>query len=403
MPRTLACLPEGVRLTDFISLGVITKSFPRERINALLEETDRQSRRQRKLPAPVVVYYVIALALYMQVAYGEVLRCLVEGLQWLGLDVRQLRRTGKSGISQARKRLGVKPMRRLYEEAVGPIATPQTKGAWYRKKWRLVSLDGSTLDLADTEGNDAEFGRPGASRGKSGFPQLRFVSLVENGTHVLWGAQAGGYATGESTLAWDAVGRLQPGMLCLCDRNFFSYKLWEHAVKTRADQLWRVKNNANLPCLKRLPDGSYLSKVFASDKDRRHDRNGIVVRVIEYRLEGTKKPEELYRLITTVLDDEAAPAEELAALYHERWEIETALDEFKTHLRGSRIILRSKQPKLVLQEFYGLMLAHFAVRSLMHEAALREGIDPDELSFVHSVRVVRRKLLAFHAFPPSQA
>lgn len=402
MPRKPACLPEGTRLTDFISLGVITKSFPRERVNALLAETNRQSQRHRRLPAPVMVYYVIALALYMQVSYGEVLRCLVEGLQWLGLDVRQLRRTGKSGISQARKRLGVKPMRQLYEEVVGPIAAPQTKGAWYRQ-WRLVSLDGSTLDLADTQDNEAEFGRPGASRGKSSFPQLRFVCLVENGTHVLWGAQAGGYAAGESSLAWDAFSRLQSGMLCLCDRNFFSYKLWGHAVQSGADQLWRVKKNMNLPCLKRLPDGSYLSKVFASDKDRRHDHDGIVVRVIEYRLEGTAKPEELYRLITTILDDQAAPAQELAALYHERWEIETALDEFKTHLRGRQIILRSKKPKLVLQEFYGLMMAHFAVRSLMHEAALREGIDPDELSFVHSVRVVRRKLAAFHAFPPSQA
>jgi hypothetical protein len=189
--------------------------------------------------------------------------------------------------------------------------------------------------------------------------------------------------------------------LCLADRNFFGFELWNHARATGADLLWRIKKNLRLPCEKRLPDGSYLSRVYASPKEQRHGQNGVVVRVIEYRLEGIPGAEPIYRLLTTILDHEAAPATELAALYHERWEIETALDELKTHLRGSRIVLRSKTPDLVRQEFYGLMMAHFAIRGLMHEAALKADEDPDKLSFLHAVRVVRRKIARFTSIPPS--
>jgi hypothetical protein len=211
----------------------------------------------------------------------------------------------------------------------------------------------------------------------------------------------GGYTIGETTLATEVMGRLQGGMLCLADRSFFSYGLWQTAQATGADLVWRVKKNIRLPCLRRFRDGSYLSKIYASDKDRRHDTNSITVRVVEYTLKGVPKAEPLYRLITTILDPRRAPAKDLAALYHERWEIENALDELKTHLRGANIVLRSKRPDLVRQEFYGLMLAHFAVRGLMHEAALEASEDPDRLSFVHTVRVVRRKLPLFVALPPS--
>ena len=400
MPRELAELPKGVRITDFISLGVLTEKFPLSKVQSVLRETGRESKRQRNLPAHVVVYYVIALALYTGVSYGEVLRCLVEGLAWMGVDVRRIRTTAKSAISQARSRLGTKPLKQLYEDVVRPIAQEKTKGAWYRD-WRVMSLDGSTLDLGDTVENEEEFGRPGASRGKSGFPQLRFVSLVENGTHVLLGAEPGSYHSGENTLAEGVLRHLSAGMLCLADRNFFSYPLWKEAAETGADLGWRVKKNLILPCIKRFPDGSYLSKIYASAKDRRHNRQGILVRIIEYCLEGVEQSEPMYRLMTTITDAEMAPAEELAVLYHDRWEIETALDELKTHLRGARTVLRSKKPDLVFQEFYGFMLAHFAIRGLMHEAALDAGIDPDRLSFVHSTRVLRRKLPVFVSIPPS--
>ena len=362
--------------------------------------TGRQSQRQRQLPARVMVYYVLALALFMEVGYGEVLRCLVEGLARLGLPVQRLRQSAPSSISQARRRLGPEPLKLLYETLATPIAQEQTRGAFYRL-WRLVSVDGSTLDLPDTEENEAAFGRPGASRGQSGFPQLRFVTLVENGTHILFGARVGGYRESEVQLAQEVLDQLQPNMLCLADRGFFSYRLWQRASKTGAALVWRVKSNLHLPVRQRLNDGSYLSQIYASARDRRLDRGGIWARVIEYRLEGIEDGKPLYRLVTNLLDEQAAPAAELAALYHERWEIESAFDELKTHLRGRQIVLRSKTPELALQEFYGLLLAHFAVRSLMHQAALQGKVDPDKLSFVHAVRVIKRKLPTVLAIPPS--
>jgi len=400
MARTVAALPAGSRITDYISLGVIAKFFPREKVDAALEQTGRASVRERDLPAHVVVYYVIALALYMRSSYREVLRCLLEGVQWLMDPSASVKVAGKSGISQARSRLGSKPVQALYEAVVTPIATEQTKGAWFRQ-WRLVSLDGSTLDVADTADNDQAFGRPGSSRGNSAFPKIRFVALLENGTHVLWAARMGKYHTAELTLAKDVVPALEKGMLCLADRLFLSYKLWQRAARTGADLLWRVKQNLRLDVDRRLPDGSYLSRIYAHSADRRKQRNAILVRAIEYRLDKVPNAEPIYRLVTTILDYKLAPAKELAALYHERWEIETTLDELKTHLRGAQIVLRSKTPELVRQEFHGLLMAHYAIRGLMHEAALRAGEDPDRLSFLHSVRVVQRRMARFVAIPPS--
>lgn len=399
MARTLAELPKGSRITDYISLGVVAKTFPLATVKSVLATTDRESVRQRDLPAHVVVYYVIALVFYMQCSYREVLRCLLEGIQWLMHPGVRIKVAGKSGISQARTRLGVEPLRRLHNEVVRPIAVEATQGAWYRG-WHVVSLDGSTLDIADERANEEAFGRPGATRGKSAYPQIRFVSLVESGTHVLFGSQMGGYSTGEITLAKGVLSWLHHGMLCLADRQFFGFELWNQARATGAQLLWRIRKNLRLPCERRLADGSYLSRIYPTERDRRHKTNGVVVRVIEYRLEGVAGAEPIYRLITTILDPELAPAHELAALYHERWEIETALDELKTHLRGPRIVLRSKTPDLVRQEFYGLMMAHFAVRGLMHEAAIKADEDPDRLSFVHAVRVIRRKLPIYHAIPP---
>jgi Insertion element 4 transposase N-terminal/Transposase DDE domain len=400
MARTAATLGEGARVSDYISLGVITKAFPEQAIHMALTETGRSSVRERELPAHVVMYYVIAQALFMQVSQREVLRCLLEGVRWLFGPKVALKVTGKSGISQARSRLGWEPAKQLHDAVVTPIAVKKTLGAWYRN-WKLVSLDGSTLEVADSQENRAAFGRPGASRGRSAYPQIRFVSLVENGTHVLFGTEMGGYATGEITLAKAVLKQLQPGMLCLADRNFLGYELWQQAQATGADLLWRGKKHLRLAREEALPDGSYLSRLYPSERDRRKKTNGIRVRVIEYWLEGIAEAEPSYRLVTTILDHRAAPAAELAALYHERWEIETALDELKTHLRGAQVVLRSKTPDLVKQQFYGFLMAHFAVRGLMHEAALKADEDPDRLSLLHAVRVIRRKLPAFGAIPPS--
>lgn len=400
MARTLAKLSKETRITDYISLGVLTRSIPLRQVKAVLAAQGKTSQRQRELPAHVMVYYVTSLALFMQVSYREVLRCLLEGLTWLRGPTQTLKVTGKSGISQARTRLGWEVMRQLHEEVVKPMAVEATRGAWYRGR-RLVSLDGSTLEVADEKENERAFGRPASSRGSTAYPQIRFVALVESGTHILFGSRMGSYATGEITLAQEVLGALQKGMLCLADRGFFGFELWNRARASGADLLWRARKDIRLPREELLPDGSYLTRIFASERDRRRQTNAVVVRVIEYHLEGAAQGEPTYRVVTTILDPVEAPAEELAALYHERWEIEGALDELKTHLRGARIVLRSKTPDLVRQEFYGLLLAHFAIRGLMHEAALKADEDPDRLSFVHAVRVIRRKLPHYGAIPPS--
>jgi len=251
MARTVATLPAGARITDYISLGVITKTFPLTTVRAVLAASGKASLRERDLPAHVVMYYVIALALFMQASYREVLRCLLEGLQWLRDPATPLKVAGKSGISQARTRLGWEALRQLHDAVVRPIALPATRGAWYRQ-WRLVSLDGSTLDVADEAVNAAAFGRPGSSRGESAYPQIRFVSLVENGTHVLFGSHMAGCETGEIPLARDVLTGLQPDMLCLADRQFFGFALWQQACATGAALLWRIKKNIRLPCAKRL-------------------------------------------------------------------------------------------------------------------------------------------------------
>jgi transposase IS4-like protein/DDE family transposase len=399
MPRKPSQLPGGVRLSDRLSLGVLMTKLPAERIDEVLRDTGRQSRRQRQLPARLMVYYVIALTLYLEISSEAVLSWLLEGLNWLGLSVPS-RWASRAGLSQARLRLGVEPLRQLYEQTVGPIATAHTRGAWYHG-FRLVSLDGTSLEVADSPDNEATFGRPGSGRGRSGFPQIRCVCLAEVGTHVLFGAQVAGYTTSERELASRVVTRLQPEMLCLADRGFFGFALWQQAHQTGAQLLWRVSFQVCLPVLKRLADGSYLSKIYPRSYDRKTDRRGVWVRVVDYRLEEVEGSEPSYRLLTTLLDPAQAPAAQLAVLYHERWEIELAFAELKTQLRGRRVVLRSQGPELVLQEFYGLLLAHYIVRHLLHEAASQADRDPDELSFLHAVRVLRRKLPKLAASPPS--
>ena len=406
MARTLAGLPAGTRLTDHISLGVLTAQFPIEAVQEALLSTGRVSQRERALPAHVMVYYAIALALYADVSTREVLRCLLEGVRWLGDPTAGTEPAGPSGISQARTRLGADPLETLYRNTVAPVAVAGTPGAWYRH-WRVMSLDGTTLDVGDTAANRRAFGRPASARGVNAtgaFPHLRLVGLLETGTHVLYGAQLGPYHTGEVTLAADVVSHLTPTMLCVADRGFLGVDLWRQAAATGAALLWRAKAVLRLPVLERFADGSYRSELRWNSHCRSRDRQPTPVRVVAYTLPGVAGAEGRYRLVTTILDPDRAPALELATLYHERWEIETAFDEFKTHLRGARRVLRSKTPELVRQEAWGFLLAHFALRALMHEAALGalpHARDPDTLSFTHALRVTRRTLPHLAALPPS--
>jgi hypothetical protein len=333
MPRSPARLPNGVRLSDHVTLGVLTITVPAEMIDAVLADTGRQSRRQRLLPARLVVYYVMALALYAQASYGEVLRGLLEGVRWLRLNGVGPALADKSAITKARARLGPAPLQELFARVARPLAAPDTPGAWYRGR-RLVSLDGTTIDLPDTPELDERFGRPPAARGSSGFPQLRLLTLAETGTHAIFAVADDRYDTSEIRLAPALLHQLRPGMLCLADRAFLGFALWRTATASGADLLWRLKKNQVLPCWQHLPDGSYLSRLYASQKHRRQDREGMTVRVIEYRLEGVPEAEPLYRLVTTLLDPAEAPAEELAALYHERWESEVVFTQALAGFRG---------------------------------------------------------------------
>lgn len=397
MPRDEAALPGGVRLADLMSVTILASVYPLAAVNKVLDSTGRRSLRERRLPASLMVYYAMALAVYMQISYEEIFRVVVEAFNCFA-SRGAVGIPAKSSISEARSRLGYEPLQLLAEQNVHPVATEQTKGAFFRH-WRLVSLDGSTLDVGDTAENERMFGRPGVSRGPgSAYPKIRFCSLLECGTHILFGTKVGGYNVGEATLAHDVVASLRPGMLCLADRGFFGYDLWQRGTREfGADLLWRVKNNQVLPAERRLTDGSYLSTVYPS-ADRKHETEGIAVRVVEYRLAGAQ---ETYRLVTSVLDPSRASALELAALYTQRWEIEITLDEFKTHMRGRNIVLRSKTPDGVLQEFWGFILAHNAIRTIMHDAAEREELDPDRLSFTHALRTVQRRLPLLVVIPPS--
>jgi len=277
-------LPAGSRITDNISLGVIAKFFPAEKVREILKETTRASIRERDLPAHVVVYSVIARALYKRSSSREVLRCLLEGVPWRLDPLASAKVAGQSGISQARSRLGAEPLQKWCEAVVIPIAKRETQGAWYRQR-RLVSLDGSTLDTADTAENDEAFGRPRASRASSAFPKLRFAALLENGTLVLWAARRYRYSVDQLTLAEEAIPNLRKDMLCLADRFFPSYQLWRAAATTGVDLLGRSRRNSTLKPDQRLPDAPYRSRISPSATDRRRDRDAIGVRVIGYHLE----------------------------------------------------------------------------------------------------------------------
>lgn len=399
MARTRKTLAARVDVAHLISAGVLASVCPRALIEEVLAATGKASRRERLLPAPAVVYYVMALALWREAPLEEVLRVVCEGLQWLAGGEIGAIQASKSAISQARTRLGSQVMRQLAERVLRPLAAPGAPGAWYRGL-RIMALDGSCMDVADESVNASFFGYPGASRGQSAFPQARLLGLVECGTHVVVGAEVAPYARSEQAMAAQLLPTtLKPDMLVLADRNFFGFKLWQAACATGAKLVWRAKADRKLPVDQLLSDGSYLSTVCDSEDKRR--TSGQVVRVIEYTLKDSATPAEgSYRLVTNILDASQAPALELAALYHERWEIEGVFDEFKTHLRAHSTVLRSKTPDLVLQELWGLLLAHFAIRQLMAQAAWSRGLDPDVLSFTHAVRVIKRKSPQAAAVPP---
>lgn len=406
MPRPGQTKPDtDARLSDRIAIGLLTRTFPPELVDQVIAQTGKTGERNRLLPPRVVVYFVLAMCLFAGQGYEEVARLLTEGLAWAARWSRPWQVPTTAAISRARVKLGVEPMKSLFEQVAKPLARPVTAGAWYRR-WHVLAIDGTTFDVPDSDENVERFGRPGSSRSsergdRAAFPQVRVVAIAECGTHAITAAAVGACTVAEATLAPEVFAGLGREDLLIADRGFAGLGLWRAASAGGADLLWRVRANIILPVREELPDGSYLSEIVAtSDYYRRADPQ--VVRVIEYTLDdpGRETSDAPYRLITTILDHRTAPATELAGLYCQRWEIETVLDELKTHQRGPGEVLRSRSPDGVEQEIWGHLLVHYAIRSLMHSAAAPGYVDTDRLSFTRTLRLVRRQVSAQAGFSP---
>lgn len=410
--------PKGssVRLTDLISLGVLAEAVPRDIIDDVLTETGRREQRSRRLPAHVMVRFCLAMCLFYDEDYEEVMRALVGSLHEMDSWRDDWVVPSTSAITQARQRLGAEPLKILFERIAAPVAGRGTPGAWLGSR-RLMAIDGFMLDVPDTPDNVTEFGRLDDGPKASAFPQVRVVALEECGSHAGVSASFGACKTDERALLTDLIGALEPDMLLIADRNFYRFELWTQVLATGAGLLWRVTATVTLPVIESLPDGSYRSivinpKITGTRRqtliDQVRSRHpvptdaAIPVRVIEYDIpdrEGNGTGE-LICLITSILDPGEATAIELATAYHERWESETSFREKKTYLRGSGRVLRSKSPEMVRQEIWALLLTHYAIRKLMCRAADEAGLDPDRLSFMRSLRVIRRHVTGQADFSP---
>jgi len=400
MARRKKTFPQQLDIAHALSVGVLAQACPRTLIDEVLADTGKTSQRNRLLPAPAVVYYIMALALWRELPLEEILRVVSASLHWLDAGKTPASQPCKAAISQARSRLGPEVMRELAVRVLRPLARRDSLGAWYRGL-RIMALDGTCIDVPDEAANADHFGYAGSPRGASAFPQIRVLALVECGTHAIVGAEHGPFRRSEQKMAEVLLpATLQHDMLLLSDRNFYGYPMWQIANSSGCKLLWRIQSSLKLAKEHVLPDGSYLSRIYsASDRAR---QSGLQIRVVEYTLdtENSDSPEK-YRLITNILDHTQAPAEELAPLYHERWEVEGVFAEIKTRLCGPGYTqLRSKTPALVEQELWGLILAHFAIRQLIVHAGLQKNIDPDRLSFTHAVRTVKRRLPQAAAIPP---
>lgn len=343
------------------------------------------------------------MALYSEGSYEDVFSRLTDGLSWASGWQEDYAPPSTSAIFQARARLGAEPLAALFERVAEPIGADDTPEVWLAGR-RLVAIDGMCLDVADTSANAEHFGGPGVNKGEqAAFPQARVVALAECGTHAMFAARVGTYSQSEAVLADSLLEDLAPGMLLTADRAFFSYALWRKAVGTGADLLWRVRTDKASPTpthRQDLPDGSWLGHLHQKHSAAARRAEPMLVRVIGYTIEDGRENPTTYRLFTTLTDPDQVSATDLAAAYTQRWEIELAFDELKTHQRGPRTVLRSKSPDLVLQEIWGHLCCHYAIRSLMFQAATHSGHDPDRVSFVAALRITRQSIAHQGDFPP---
>lgn len=388
-------------LGDRPLLEALEAAVPDEEVEAAIEATGTRERRRRRLPTQLVVTLVVGMGLWASESMRHVLAEVVSGWQeGRASDQAGWQLPSTAAIVQARQRVGARLFRELFGAVAQPIATMRTQAA-FLGGLRLMAIDGTLIDVADTPANERAFGRPTTGRGAGAFPQIRVLALIETGTHVICDAIIRPCRSGEVPTALRLLRAVGPGMLLLWDRGFHSYEMVRTTLEQQAHFLGRTKRNIVLRPTEILTDGSFLAQIYPSPEARRRNEQGIELRVIEYALDTPAGPgRETYRLITSLLDERTFPAEQLAATYHERWEIETALDEVKVHQWAHPRPLRSKHPREVVQEVYGLLLAHLAIRTVMYQAALRDGIDPDRLSFTGALRVLRRAVPRAQRTPP---
>ena len=365
MPRAGWKKPQSERrLSDLVSVGLMTRVFPPEVVDEVIAAAGRTEQRHRSLPARVMAYFVVGMALHSEGSYEDVLALLTDGLAWAEPGAEPVKLPSKSAIFQARERLGPQPLRALFDRVAQPMATDQMTGAFLAGR-RMVAIDGTCLDVADTADNDGFFGRPGVNKGeRSAFPQARLVALAECETHAVFDAEIGPCTTSEMALSKILVDRLEPGMVLLADRGFTGFDLWQQAAGTGADLLWRAKNTVAPRRVETFADGSWLGEMRRNNA--KLNSEAILVRVLDYHVEdGRGEQMGPFRMFTTLLDPDEVSATELAAAYAQRWDIESAFDELKTHQRGPKTVLRSKSPALVEQEIWGHLCCHYAIRTLM--------------------------------------
>jgi Insertion element 4 transposase N-terminal/Transposase DDE domain len=379
-------------VADQAAIGVLTRTFPVELVDRVIDQYWRREQRTRALPARLVFYFTLVLCLFPEESYRSAMKILMSVFGRGGKGYR-VPTTGSIGV--ARRRLGSGPMETAARAVLTPRARPGTRGAWYQD-WLLTAVDGTTFTVPDTPDNEREFGRPGSGRGegKTAYPQIQAACLIELGTHAVFDARMDGYAAAETMLIEEMFGSLRPGMLMLADRHIYSFHRWIKAVDTGADLLWRVTANLILRPVELLTDGSYIAEVIPPKKS---GRASFRLRVIEYRLPWSG---ELYRLVTTIMDPVAAPAKELAALYHERWDIEGFFKQIKSVQLGDEKIFRSKSPDGVRQEFWAHLAVHYATMCVQVDAADHAKLDPDRISHKNTVRVIRSRVWKPESFPP---
>lgn len=382
----------GGSLGDQAAIGVLTRTFPVELVDRVIDQYWRREQRTRALPARLVFYFTLVLCLFPHESYRSAMKIL---MSVFGCGTRGYRVPTTGSIGDARRRLGPGPMETAARVVMRPQARPETRGAWYQN-WLLTAVDGTTFTVPDTEENDREFGRPGSGRGegKTAYPQIQAACLIELGTHAVFDARMDGYAAAETMLIEEMFPSLRPGMLVLADRHIYSFRRWIKAVDTGADLLWRVAANLILRPVELLADGSYIAEVIPP---RKCGRESFQLRVIEYRIPGS---DEVYRLVTTIMDPVVAPAKDLAILYHERWDIEGFLKQIKSVQLNDEKIFRSKSPDGVRQEFWAHLAVHYATMCVQVDAADHAKLDPDRISHKNTVRVLRSRVWKPEHFPP---